>query len=228
MNKNAIVGSACLILAALIVIPSGSLAKGDEDKPLVVEIATSGNDVDATIVNEVAVKNGTQDLTVQVGNTTGEAIPVDVMRGSRIPTYAQDQVQALNNNVAQITFNVPSGKILVIEQVSGLVDYDVIEESVILSDLLVAGQLTNSPAVVPFDGRFAQWRMRPAVTERCINYDQDDCITKRLVFKESVRYYSDDSGPVIFTVRFRGETNIFSGFGVSGYLIPDDEPTLSP
>jgi hypothetical protein len=210
-------GAVALAAFSIVSAHSGAAtAKGDADKPTVVVIDPSGNDVDATIANEVEIKNDSGALSVTVGNGPGQAVPVDDGAATRIPFtfFLSDIGPPGETSFSYVVRRVPVGELLVIEEVSARVR--------IFGD----GYL-ESFFVAASNAEGDQWRFYPEFWERESPPDE-----RRYFTNESVRYYAEEETipAIAFSVDGPVPASLTVAFDltVSGYTIPMDEPSLSP
>jgi len=213
-----------IILVAVttfMVLPAAplALAKGGEDKPTVVQIDESGNDVDVNSMPAVKIDGSQNDVDanvtneVEIKNSTGAALAVDTGTAMRIPLSFRSSDFSANNNITQ-SFTVPEGHIFVIEYITA----DVGCISLAACDGIFNARLEYTSSGQPARAFMPTHEMALSPGG-----------ASSFVISESVRLYADPDSTVTFFVFAVPDTgNLTGSVALSGYLLPEDAPSLAP
>jgi hypothetical protein len=194
-----------------------ALAKGSDDKPVVMQIDPNGNDVDVNSLPAVKIDGSQNEVDatisneVEIKNHAGAALAVDTGAAVRIP-YARRMSASADDNVIDVSLTVPDDHIFVIEYISagfGSHSGDLDQLMFIRLDLKTGG----FPAGARLPSQFA-------------SADGD---RQYWVANAMLRLYADPGSTVSFHAAARPTDSLISALVfLSGYLIPLDEPSLSP
>lgn len=207
-----------LMAAAIcLLITNPALAMGKPDKPAepaTVLIDPTGNDVDATVVNEVEIKNDSGNLDVRISNGPGEPIPVVNGAAARTPYAVTVEDIGDGDNFTFMSTTVPAGHVFVIEFVAASFSDLFPTEGVYLArlNLYTGGNLVSAPMLA---------RPQPNTAP--------DALYQDYVVNQSVRLYADPgSGVSIHASAAPAAAALSGSFVLSGYLVPVGDPSLAP
>ncbi len=198
------------LAVAILALSGPAFAKGGADNPVSVKIDPSANSVkidpagnDVDVVNEVEIKNA-----------TGTPIAVDLGQSPRTP-FVKHLQKTNSQGADSVFFRVQEGELLVIEHVSAKITMDDDAEG-----LREAFLLTNAGGETGFWHLGAVRRPNDSATYGKISY----------TISENLRLYADPDTNVVFSATVDPFATAFFDidFSLSGYLVPADEPSLSP
>lgn len=198
-----------LLLALLFGTSPTAFAKGNEDNPTVVLIDESGNDVDVKIDPTANDVDAIVSNEVEVKNDSGSALLVDHGAMARIP-FAIRLADGIHGQSISQSFTVPAGHIVVIETIS--------------TDLIATGNGPRSARVSVMTNDVSVSAFLPLHTQPGLSLEGDP----RYVALQLVRLYADPDSSINFFASAESGESIIGTVGISGYLIPDDEPSLAP